>query len=66
MTMKVIVEQPFQASDLVRNAMTRLFSSTPRGFTEEQAAALNEYDGPIQSGNVSGEVLDDDSLIHRK
>ena len=54
------VEQPIEASPLLSDAMTRLFSATPRGFTPQQRAALDEYDGPIQSGHPSGELQDDD------
>ena len=53
--MENFFEPPILASDLVREAMTRLFSPVPRGLTKEQRAALSEYEGPIQSSHPSGE-----------
>lgn len=47
---------PHGASDFVREAMTRLLSATPRGFTKEEREALDEYDGPVQSGKLSGDA----------
>ena len=51
---------PIAASALVRDAVTRLLSSTPRGFTPEERKALSDYDGPIQSGHSSDEMVEDE------
>ena len=57
-----LAEQAPVASPLVREAMTRLLSSSPRGFTPEQRLVLSDYKEPIQSGNPSDQVLEQDRL----
>lgn len=54
---------PHGASDFVRETMTRLLSTTPRGFTKEEREALDEYDGPIQLGHPRDDVDHDDSEL---
>ena len=58
--MDALIEQPIAASALVRDAMTRLLSSVPRGFTPDERKALSDYDGPIQSGHASDEMVEDE------
>lgn len=58
--MEALAEQPIAASALVRDAMTRLLSPTPRGFKPEERKALSDYDGPIQSGHASDEMVEDE------
>jgi len=53
-------KQPIVAPPLVREAMARLLSSTPRGFTPEQRVALSDYKGPVQSGHPSDQMLEED------
>jgi hypothetical protein len=60
--MKALAVQPAVESSLVREAMTRLLSSSPRGFTPEQRKALSDYKGPIQSGNPSDQAVEEDRL----
>ena len=60
--MKAIVSKPAVGSPLVREAMKRLLSSAPRGFSPDQRKALGGYKGPIQSGNQSDQAVEDDRL----
>jgi hypothetical protein len=60
--MKPLVAPPAVASPLVKEAMTRLLSSSPRGFAPEQRKALSDYKGPIQSGNPSDQMVEEDRL----
>lgn len=60
--MEALAMHPIAASPLVREAMTRLLSSTPRGFSQEQRKALNDYKGPVQSGHVSDQMVEEDQL----
>jgi hypothetical protein len=60
--MEALAAQPAVASPLVREAMTRLLSSSPRGFTPEERKALSDYKGPIQSGNPSDQMVEEDRV----
>lgn len=60
--MEALVSQPVVASPLVREAMTRLLSPSLRGFTPEQRKALSDYKGPVQSGNQSDQMVEEDRL----
>ena len=64
--MKSLDEILVSSSEMVKEAMTRLYSSTPRGFTDEQKAALDEYDGPIQSGYAGPQYESDDVLTEEQ
>ena len=53
LNMKPLNAQTITASPIVREAMKRLLSTTARGFSKEEREALNDFEGPLQSGHAS-------------